>query len=71
MSDLIKFEKISELIANRDKKKVRRILIIAGIILAAGVAFYFLYRYFAPDYIDEYDDGFDDDFDDDFFDDED
>ncbi len=70
MNDLIKLDKLTKLIADRDKKKVRNILIIIAIIASVGVAFYFLYRYFAPDYIDEYEDDFDDDFDDDFFDDE-
>ena len=56
---------------NHDKKKMQTILILVGIIAAAGIVLYILYRYFTPDYIDEYDDDYDDDFDDDFFDDED
>ncbi|MDE6889191.1 MAG: hypothetical protein K2P45_11210 [Eubacterium sp.] len=56
-----------------EKKKSKTVWIFAalGIIVVAAAAIYGLYRFFAPDYLEDFEDDFDDDFDDDFFEDED
>ena len=54
------------------EKKSKAVWIFAalGIVVVAAAAIYGLYRFFAPDYLEDFEDDFDDDFDDDFFEDE-
>ena len=42
-----------------------------GIVVVVAAAAYGLYRFFAPDYLEDFEDDFDDDFEDDFFDEDD
>ena len=77
LSDLLEMAKVSDIItkkAKEDNKIVWALAIIGAIAAVAGIAFA-VYKYLAPDYMDDFDEDFDedfdDDFDDDFFDDED
>ncbi len=57
-----------------EKKNSKFVVVFAviGVIVAVAAAAYGIYRFFAPDYLDDFEDDFDeDDFDDDFFDEED
>ena len=63
--------KVSDLLRKEDeteKKKSKTVWIFAalGIIVVAAAAIYGIYRFFAPDYLEDFEDDFDDDFDDDF-----
>lgn len=67
--------KVGDLLKKEDeaeKKKSKAVWFLAalGIIAVAAAAIYGLYRFFAPDYLEDFEDDFDDDFDDDFFEDE-
>ena len=65
LSDLLEMAKVSDIITKKEKednKIVWALAIIGAIAAVAGIAFA-VYKYLAPDYMD--------DFDDDFFDDED
>lgn len=67
--------KVGDLLRKEDeteKKKSKTVWIFAalGIIVVAAAAIYGVYRFFAPDYLEDFEDDFDDDFDDDFFEDE-
>ena len=66
LSDLLEMAKVSDIIATKKEKEDNKIVwalaIIGAIAAVAGIAFA-VYKYLAPDYMD--------DFDDDFFDDED
>ena len=77
LSDLLEMAKVSDIITKKEKednKIVWELAIIGAIAAVAGIAFA-VYKYLAPDYMDDFDEDFDedfdDDFDDDFFDDED
>lgn len=78
LSDLLEMAKVSDIIATKKEKEDSKIVwalaIIGAIAAVAGIAFA-VYKYLAPDYMDDFDEDFDedfdDDFDDDFFDDED
>ena len=77
LSDLLELAKVSDIITKKEKednKIVWALAIIGAIAAVAGIAFA-VYKYLAPDYMDDFDEDFDedfdDDFDDDFFDDED
>ena len=77
LSDLLEMAKVSDIITKKEKEdnKIFWALAIIGAIAAvAGIAFA-VYKYLAPDYMDDFDEDFDEDFDDyfddDFFDDED
>lgn len=68
--------KVGELLRKEgeaEKKKNKTVWIFAalGIVVVAAAAIYGIYRFFAPDYLEDFEDDFDDDFDDDFFEDED
>ena len=76
LSDLLEMAKVSDIITKKEKednKIVWALAIIGAIAAVAGIAFA-VYKYLAPDYMDDFDEDFDedfdDDFDDDFFDDE-
>lgn len=66
--------KLSQLIAKNEEdermKKMLWALAIIGGIIAVAFAAYYLYKFFAPDYMDDFEDEFEDDFEDDFFDDD-
>ena len=69
--ELIAATKLGELINKKEDeaqwKKVLWVLAIIGAIAAvAGIA-YAVYRFFAPDYLEDFDEEFEDEFDDDFF----
>ena len=69
--ELIAATKLGELINKKEDeaqcKKVLWALAIVGAIAAvAGIAF-LVYRFFAPDYLEDFDEDFEDEFDDDFF----
>ena len=77
LSDLLEMAKVSDIITKKEKednKIVWALAIIGAIAAVAGIAFA-VYKYLAPDYMDDFDEDFDEDFDydfdDDFFDDED
>ena len=67
VGDLLKKEDECE----KKKSKAVWIFAIVGIVAVTAAAIYGLYRFFAPDYLEDFEDDFDDDFDDDFFEDED
>ena len=67
--------KVGDLLRKEDqteKKKSKAVWIFAalGIVVVEAAAIYGIYRFFAPDYLEDFEDDFDDDFDDDFFEDE-
>ena len=69
--ELIAATKLGELMNKKEDeaqcKKVLWVLAIIGAIAAvAGIA-YAVYRFFAPDYLEDFDEEFEDEFDDDFF----
>lgn len=69
--ELIAATKLGELMNKKEDeaqwKKVLWVLAIIGAVAAvAGIA-YAVYRFFAPDYLEDFDDDFEDEFDDDFF----
>ena len=75
MEDLISMTKLNELLNRKEEEekkssKVVWIFAIIGIVAAFAAAIYGLYRFFAPDYLEDFEDDFEDDFDDDFFEDE-
>ena len=76
VEELKNTSRINELIHKReeDEKKKNCILwvlaIIGAVAAVAGIAFA-VYRFFAPDYLEDFEDDFEDDFDDDFFEDDD
>ena len=71
LEELIAATKLGELIDKKEDeaqcKKVLWVLAIIGAIaVVAGIA-YVVYRFFAPDYLEDFDEDFEDEFDDDFF----
>lgn len=74
MDELIGAAKLSELIAQRKddnrKSKILWILAIIGAVAAVILIANYIYKFFAPDYMDDFEDEFEDEFEDDFFDDE-
>ncbi len=67
--------KVSELINKKDEDekkgpKAKTVFAIIGIVVIAAAAAYGLYRFFAPDYLEDFEDDLDDEFEEDFFDDE-
>lgn len=71
LSDLLEMAKVSDIITKKEKednKIVWALAIIGAIAAVAGIAFA-VYKYLAPDYMDDFDEDFDEDFDDDFDDD--
>ena len=71
LEELIAATKLSELINKKEddaqcKKVLWALAIIGAIAAIAGIA-YAVYRFFAPDYLEDFDDDFEDEFDDDFF----
>lgn len=74
VEDLLEAVRLNEIINKKreeDEKEgcLKLILIIAGIVLIAGVVAFAVYKFVTPDYLEDFDDDFDDDFDEDFFDD--
>ena len=74
-NDLISIAKLNELFSKKidDERKTKLlwILAIVGAVAAVVVAAHYIYKFFAPDYMDDFEDEFEDEFEDDFFDDED
>ena len=68
--------KVNELIAekkseDRNNAKIVWIFAVIGVCVAIAAAVYGIYRFFAPDYLDDFEDDFDEDDLEDFFEDED
>ena len=66
--------KVTELLHKKEKEEIMEaglIFAIIGIVVVVAAAAYGLYRFFAPDYLEDFEDDFDDDFEDDFFDEDD
>ena len=61
VGELLKREKEDE----KKKSKTVKIFAALGICAVAAAAIYGIYRFFAPDYLEDFEDDFDDDFDDD------
>ena len=74
-NDLISIAKLNELFSKKideeRKTKLLWILALVGAVAAVVVAAHYIYKFFAPDYMDDFEDEFEDEFEDDFFDDED
>lgn len=74
-NDLISITKLNELFSKKideeRKTKLLWILAIVGAVAAVVIAAHYIYKFFAPDYMDDFEDEFEDEFEDDFFDDED
>ena len=73
IEDIIAETRLNEILhkneAEKQKNTVLWVLAIIGAVAAvAGIAFA-VYRFFAPDYLEDFEDDFDDDFEDDFDDD--
>lgn len=75
MKNLIEEWKIKNLLKEvKEEKKTNPIvviLIIIGVIVLIAAAAYAIYRFFAPDSLDDFEDEFEDEFDDDFYDEDD
>lgn len=73
MKNFIEEMKLKKLL--KEEKKMNPIvvfLIVIGVIVVIATALYAIYRFFAPDYLDDFEeDEFEDEFDDDFFEDDD
>lgn len=74
IEDMISATKLGEVLQKRDDDKIKKtilwILAIVGAVVAiAGIA-YAVYRFVAPDYLEDFDEEFEDDFEDDYFDEE-
>ena len=67
VTELLHKKEKEEIMEEKKKSKAGLIFAIIGIAAAA----YGLYRFFAPDYLEDFEDDFDDDFEDDFFDEDD
>ena len=69
-----KIEELKDMIESigkkEDKKKCNTllwVLAIIGAVAAVAAIAYAVYRFFAPDYLEDFEDDFEDEFDDDFF----
>lgn len=76
MEEIIAASKLGELLQKKqadEKKKSTIICVLAavGVVLAVGLAAYFIYKKVCKKKYDEFEDDFDDDFEDDFFEEED
>jgi len=69
--ELIAATKLGELMNKKEEeaqcKKILWALAIIGAIAAVAAIAYGVYRFFAPDYLEDFDEDFEDEFDDDFF----
>ena len=75
IEEMLNAAKLNEFIHKKqieDEKKTTIIWILAiiGAITAVAAIAFAVFRYFAPDYLEDFDDDFDDDFYDDFYDDD-
>ena len=71
VEEIINNMKVAELLNKKEDKKVPAVVVILAVVgfiaLIAGIA-YAVYRFFAPDYLEDFEDEFEDEFDDeDFF----
>ena len=75
LEELMNTAKINELLHKKELEEKNKngiiiaLAIIGAVAAVAGIAFA-VYRFFAPDYLEDFEDDFEDDFDDDFFEDE-
>ena len=73
IEDIIAETRLNEILhkneAEKQKNTVIWTLAIIGAVAAVAAIAYGLYRFFAPDYLEDFEDDFDDDFEDDFDDD--
>lgn len=75
VEEMISATKLNELLHRKEKKCSARkvvvtILAIGGAVVAIAGIVYAVYRFFAPDDLEDYEEAFEDDFDEDFFDDD-
>lgn len=75
IEDMISATKLNEILQKRDDDKIKKTIlwtlaIVGAVVAIAGIA-YAVYRFFAPDYLEDFDEDFDDDFEDDYFEEED
>ena len=71
VTELLHKKEKEEIMEEKKKSKAGLIFAIIGIVVVVAAAAYGLYRFFAPDYLEDFEDDFDDDFEDDFFDEDD
>lgn len=75
MEEIMNMAKITEFLKKQEdsdkKKKILWIVAIIGVVATIALAAYFIYKFFAPDYMDDFEDEFEDEFEEDFFDDDD
>ena len=74
VEELLSTVKLNEILSKKEDKKLcttAKVLAIVGGIVLIAAAIYGIYRFFAPDYLDDFEDELDDDFEEDFFEDED
>ena len=60
LNELLK-KKDEEIEAKADKKAVKTILIICGVVVLAAAVAFAIYKFMTPDYLDDFDDDFFDD----------
>ncbi|MBQ8184215.1 MAG: hypothetical protein IJ036_00345 [Lachnospiraceae bacterium] len=75
VEDFLSNTKLNELLCKKEAEEKSKntllwILAIVGAVAAVALIAYGVYRYFAPDYLDDLDEECDEDFEDDFFDEE-
>lgn len=71
MKNFIEEMKLKKLLKEEKKcNPIVIILIVIGVIAVIAAVAYALYRFFAPDYLEDFEDEFEDEFDDDFFEDD-
>ena len=68
--ELIAATRLGELLNKKEDDQCKKVLwalaIVGAIAAVAGIAF-LVYRFFAPDYLEDFDEEFEDEFEDDFF----
>ena len=65
VTELLHKKEKEEIMEEKKKSKAGLIFAIIGIVVVVAAAAYGLYRFFAPDYLEDFEDDFDDDFEDD------
>ena len=71
IEDMVSATKLSEVLRKRDDDKLKKthfsFLASVGAVVAIGAIAYAVYRFFAPNYLEDFEDEFEDDFEDDYF----
>ena len=71
IDDIQSLAKFTNIIRKDEQKSaVKKVIVAAGVLAVIAAVAFCIYKFFAPDYMDDFDDKFEDDFDDNFFDDE-